>query len=94
LNVLIGVATADLRNKPNQERNKNSMYIMHGRQLYSDGKKQKNDFKLAVGDKVTVRRSAQQIEWIRSGQSLCSAPIPNHIGSTPLFPVLWIYDND
>jgi hypothetical protein len=87
---MIGVATAELRNKSDQYNNNNSLCIRADGYLYSDGKSQNHNFQLNTGDVVTVRRSSQQIEWVRGGQLLCAAPIPNHIHGAPLFPVLWI----
>jgi hypothetical protein len=61
--------------------------------LFSDGNRQSNNFQLNNGDRILVRRNAQQIEWMRGGQLLCAAPIPNRISNAPLFPVLWILDD-
>lgn len=88
---MIGVATAGLRGKSQQYSNNNNMWIYANGSFYSDGKQQKLSFKLNTGDVVIVRNRSQQIEWIRNGQLLCAAPIPNHIRGAPLFPVLWIF---
>lgn len=83
------MASAELRNKSGQYQSNNSLCIRADGYLYSDTKYQNHNFQLNTGDVVTVRRSLQQIEWLRDGKLLCAAPIPNHIHGAPLFPILW-----
>lgn len=75
-NFYIGVATADLKNKPAKYSNKNSLCI-NGNYgfLYFGGSSQKHNFVLKTGDRIVIRRSQEQIEWIR-GDLLCAAPFP------------------
>lgn len=59
---MIGVATADLRNKVDQFNSSNSLCIDgNSSKLYIDGESHKQNFQINTGDWVTVQRSAQQI---------------------------------
>lgn len=54
---MIGVATAELRNKADQYEHNDSMCIDYFHRLYSDGRQRERNFRLKEGDRVTVHRT-------------------------------------
>lgn len=91
---MIGVATADLKNMTNKFGVPNSLCLhAYGRLLY-DGASQKLNFQVNTNDIITVKRTAEVIEWLGNGESLCAVPIPNKLIKQLLFPVCWIGSSD
>lgn len=90
----VGVATSDLRHTSDKEESSNSLCVYAKGFLFSDGKQQKLIFKPVSGDRLAVIRTANEIEWLKNGQSLCKTSIPARLINKMLFPVCWIFSDD